>query len=103
MAWALGHHGQPDLWKKIVEIYKALFLKPVSSTSDLETRNYTCVIGLADLKKHARIEVLKRCQCRLLIVHHLSDMANMTPVSYKNLGLSIKMILEGQWAKYLQY
>jgi hypothetical protein len=97
------HHRQPDLWKKIIEIYKAPFLKPVSSTADLETKNYTCVTGLVDLKEHARIEVLKRCQCRLLIFHHLSDMVNMTQVSYRNPGPSIKMILEGQWAKYLQY
>jgi hypothetical protein len=51
MAWALGHHRQPDLWKIIIEIYKALFLKPVSSTADLETKNYTCVTGLVDLKR----------------------------------------------------
>jgi len=48
MAWALGHQRQPELWKKIVEIYKALCLKPVRIRGDLQTKNYTCVAGLVD-------------------------------------------------------
>jgi hypothetical protein len=48
MAWALGHHMQPNLWKKIVEIYKVLFLKSINNIVELQTKNYTCVIGLVD-------------------------------------------------------
>jgi hypothetical protein len=44
----LGHQRQPELWKKIAEIYKALCLKPVRSRANLQTKNYTCVAGLVD-------------------------------------------------------
>jgi hypothetical protein len=48
MAWALGHQRQPDLWIKIAGLYKALFLKPMSSPADLQTKNDTHVTGLVD-------------------------------------------------------
>jgi hypothetical protein len=73
MAWALGHQRQPELWKKIAEIYKALCLKPVRSTADLQTKNYTCVTGLVDADAMIRrdyLVLIMRCQQTVLWQEH---------------------------------
>jgi hypothetical protein len=54
---------------EIAEIYKALCLKPVRSTADLQTKNYTCVAGLVDADAmicRDYLVLITRCQLTVL-------------------------------------